>query len=145
MPTLLCCCHCALGKSTFIEHFGLYLTGLGHRLCVLSIDPSSHLSGGSILGDKTRMQELSRTPLAYIRPSPSKCTLGGVSHATYESMLLCECGGYDIVIIETVGVGQSEVNVREMVDMMLLLVQPGSGDELQGTQLAAISRLLCAR
>lgn len=121
-----------VGKSTFIECFGQYLMGLGHRLAVLSIDPSSHLSGGSILGDKTRMLELSRSPQAYVRPSPSRCVLGGVGSNTFDAILLCESAGYDLVFIETVGVGQSEVSVADMCDLLILLVQPGGGDELQG-------------
>lgn len=121
-----------MGKSTFIEALGSYLLTLGHRLAVLSIDPSSHVSGGSILGDKTRMTNLSRSPNAYVRPSPSRCVLGGVGSDTFEAILLCESAGFDLVLVETVGVGQSEVAVSNMVDVMLLLVQPGGGDELQG-------------
>jgi len=121
-----------VGKSSFIEAFGSYLVSLGHSLAVLSIDPSSHLSGGSILGDKTRMGNLSRHERAYVRPSPSKCVLGGVGANTFDSILLCEYAGYDIIIVETVGVGQSEVSVADMVDFVMLLAQPGGGDELQG-------------
>ncbi|MBT2571664.1 methylmalonyl Co-A mutase-associated GTPase MeaB [Planococcus sp. ISL-110] len=120
------------GKSTFIETFGETLTGLGHRVAVLAIDPSSSLTGGSILGDKTRMEELARNPEAFIRPSPTAGTLGGVHKKTRETMLLCEAAGYDVILVETVGVGQSETLVRGMVDMFLLLVLTGAGDELQG-------------
>jgi GTPase len=120
------------GKSTFIEALGLYLTGQGHKVAVLAVDPSSQLSGGSILGDKTRMEELSRDPRAFIRPSPSGDTLGGVARKTRETMLICEAAGYDVVIVETVGVGQSEITVASMVDFFLLLQLPGTGDELQG-------------
>ena len=120
------------GKSTFIETFGEMLTGLGHRVAVLAIDPSSSLTGGSILGDKTRMEELARNPKAFIRPSPTAGTLGGVHKKTRETMLLCEAAGYDILLVETVGVGQSETLVRGMVDIFLLLVLTGAGDELQG-------------
>lgn len=121
-----------VGKSTFIEAFGLYLTGQGHKVAVLAVDPSSVRTGGSILGDKTRMELLSRNPNAFIRPSPSGGTLGGVARRTREAMLLCEAAGYDIVLIETVGVGQSEIAVSEMVDMFLLMLAPGGGDDLQG-------------
>lgn len=120
------------GKSTFIEAFGMYLCSLGLRVAVLAVDPSSSLSGGSILGDKTRMEQLSRNPLAFIRPSPSEGKLGGVHRKTRESMLLCEAAGYDVILVETVGVGQSEVMIREMVDFFMLLVLTGAGDELQG-------------
>ena len=120
------------GKSTFIETFGEMLTGLGHRVAVLAIDPSSSLTGGSILGDKTRMEQLARNPKAFIRPSPTAGTLGGVHKKTRETMLLCEAAGYDVILVETVGVGQSETLVRGMVDMFLLLVLTGAGDELQG-------------
>ena len=120
------------GKSTFIEAFGKYLTGEGHKLAVLAIDPSSERSKGSILGDKTRMEELSRDPRAYIRPSPSAGSLGGVARKTREAMLLCEAAGYDIILIETVGVGQSETAVHSMVDFFLLVQIAGAGDELQG-------------
>lgn len=121
-----------VGKSTFIEELGLRLTEQGHKLAVLAVDPSSQLSGGSILGDKTRMEGLSREPKAFIRPSPAGDTLGGVARKTRETMLLCEAAGYDIIIVETVGVGQSEITVASMVDMFLLLQLPGAGDELQG-------------
>lgn len=121
-----------VGKSTFIEAFGTYLTDQGKRLAVLSIDPSSTLTKGSILGDKTRMAELSMNENAFIRPSPSGNSLGGVASSTRESILLCEAAGFDVVIVETVGVGQSETLVKEMVDFFLLLMLPGSGDELQG-------------
>ncbi|AOV07799.1 methylmalonyl Co-A mutase-associated GTPase MeaB [Sporosarcina ureilytica] len=120
------------GKSTFIEEFGLKLAEAGHKVAVLAIDPSSTLTGGSILGDKTRMETLSRHPNAFIRPSPSAGTLGGVHKKSRETMLLCEAAGYDIILIETVGVGQSETVVRGMVDMFILLVLTGAGDELQG-------------
>ncbi|WP_138379158.1 methylmalonyl Co-A mutase-associated GTPase MeaB [Luteithermobacter gelatinilyticus] len=121
-----------VGKSTFIEAFGTFLTGQGHRVAVLAIDPSSARNGGSILGDKTRMEMLSRDANAFIRPSPSGGTLGGVARRTREAMLMVEAAGYDVVLIETVGVGQSEVAVADMVDMFLLLLSPGGGDELQG-------------
>jgi len=120
-----------VGKSTFIEALGLYLIGQGHRVAVLTIDPSSSVSGGSILGDKTRMEQLSVREEAYIRPSPSSGTLGGVAEKTRESMLVCEAAGYDIVIVETVGVGQSETAVQGMTDMFVLLQLPNAGDDLQ--------------
>ncbi len=120
------------GKSTFIEEFGLMLADAGHKVAVLAIDPSSSLTGGSILGDKTRMEELARHPNAFIRPSPTAGTLGGVHKKSRETMLLCEAAGYDIILIETVGVGQSETVVRGMVDFFMLLVLTGAGDELQG-------------
>ena len=121
-----------VGKSTFIEALGLYLIGQGHRVAVLTIDPSSTVSGGSILGDKTRMEHLSVHEKAYIRPSPSSGTLGGVAEKTREAMLVCEAAGYDVVIVETVGVGQSEVAVQGMVDTYLVLMLARSGDQLQG-------------
>ncbi|CAA6605164.1 membrane ATPase/protein kinase [Rhodospirillaceae bacterium LM-1] len=120
------------GKSTFIEAFGLHLVNQGHRLAVLAVDPSSPRSGGSILGDKTRMEDLSRHPNCFIRPSPSGGGLGGVARRSREAMLVCEAAGFDVVIVETVGVGQSETAVSEMTDMFLLLLVPGGGDELQG-------------
>lgn len=120
------------GKSTFIEAFGSYLCEQGLKVAVLAVDPSSSLSGGSILGDKTRMEQLSRNPRAFIRPSPSGGKLGGVHRKTRETMLLCEAAGFDVILIETVGVGQSEVIVRDMVDFFMLLVLTGAGDELQG-------------
>ena len=120
-----------VGKSTFIEALGLHLTGRGHRLAVLAVDPSSQRTGGSILGDKTRMELLSREPAAFIRPSPAGGNLGGVASRTRESLLLCEAAGYDVVIVETVGVGQSETAVAGMVDCFLLLQLPNAGDELQ--------------
>ena len=120
-----------VGKSTFIEALGLYLIGQGHRVAVLTIDPSSSVSGGSILGDKTRMEQLSVREEAYIRPSPSGGTLGGVAEKTREAMLVCEAAGYDVVIVETVGVGQSETAVHGMTDMFVLLQLPNAGDELQ--------------
>ena len=120
-----------VGKSTFIEALGLYLIGLGHRVAVLTIDPSSTVSGGSILGDKTRMELLSVNENAYIRPSPSSGTLGGVAEKTREAMLVCEAAGYDVVIVETVGVGQSETAVANMTDMFVLMQLPNAGDDLQ--------------
>ena len=121
-----------VGKSTLIEALGLYLIDKSHRVAVLAVDPSSPLGGGSILGDKTRMGELTRRTEAFVRPSPTAGTLGGVARRTREAMLLCEAAGFDIVLVETVGVGQSEVAVEAMVDCFLLLVAPGGGDELQG-------------
>ena len=121
-----------VGKSTFIEAFGLYLCEHGHRVAVLAVDPTSVVSGGSILGDKTRMEKLSRHPAAYIRPSPSGGALGGVTRKTRETIALCEAAGYDVILIETVGVGQSEIAVRSMTDFFLLLALTGAGDELQG-------------
>ena len=120
-----------VGKSTFIEALGLYLIEHGHRVAVLTIDPSSTVSGGSILGDKTRMEKLSVHDQAYIRPSPSSGTLGGVAEKTREAMLVCEAAGYDIVIVETVGVGQSETAVSGMTDMFVLMQLPNAGDDLQ--------------
>jgi LAO/AO transport system kinase len=120
-----------VGKSTFIETLGLYLIDQGHRVAVLTIDPSSTISGGSILGDKTRMEKLSVHDKAYIRPSPSSGTLGGVAEKTREAMLVCEAAGYDIVIVETVGVGQSETAVQGMTDMFVLMQLPNAGDDLQ--------------
>ncbi len=120
------------GKSTYIESFGNMLTELGHRVAVLAIDPSSTRSGGSIIGDKTRMEKLAINENAFIRPSPSSGTLGGVGRKTRETMLVCEAAGYDVVIIETVGVGQSETTVASMVDFFLVLLIAGAGDELQG-------------
>lgn len=123
-----------VGKSTFIEAFGKMLTGAGHRVAVLAVDPSSARSGGSILGDKTRMETLSRDPNAYIRPSPSQAELGGVARRTREAIRMCEAGGYDIILIETVGVGQSETLVADMTDLFILLLAPAGGDELQGVK-----------
>jgi len=120
-----------VGKSTFIEALGLYLIDQGHRVAVLAVDPSSSVSGGSILGDKTRMEHLSVNPRAYIRPSPSSGTLGGVAEKTREAMLVCEAAGYDVVIVETVGVGQSETTVANMTDMFVLMQLPNAGDDLQ--------------
>jgi LAO/AO transport system kinase len=120
-----------VGKSTFIEVLGLYLIEQGHRVAVLTVDPSSSVSGGSILGDKTRMERLSVHEQAYIRPSPSSGTLGGVAEKTREAMLVCEAAGYDIVIVETVGVGQSETAVASMTDMFVLMQLPNAGDDLQ--------------
>ncbi|MBP9907006.1 MAG: methylmalonyl Co-A mutase-associated GTPase MeaB [Rhodoferax sp.] len=120
-----------VGKSTFIEALGLYLIDQGHRVAVLAVDPSSSLSGGSILGDKTRMERLSVHEKAFIRPSPSSGTLGGVAEKTREAMLVCEAAGYDVVIVETVGVGQSETTVANMTDMFVLMQLPNAGDDLQ--------------
>jgi len=121
-----------VGKSTFIEVFGKYLTGAGRKIAVLAVDPSSQRSKGSIMGDKSRMETLSHDPLAYIRPSPAGHFLGGVTRKTREAMLLCEAAGFEVVIVETVGVGQSETAVRAIVDFFLLLMLAGAGDELQG-------------
>lgn len=123
-----------VGKSSFIERFGVYLIEQGHRVAVLAIDPSSSLSRGSILGDKTRMEELTRLPEAFIRPSPTGGTLGGVARKTRESMIVCEAAGFDVILVETVGVGQSEIAARSMVDMFLLLLLTGAGDELQAVK-----------
>lgn len=122
------------GKSTFCEALGCLLTKQGHRVAVLAIDPSSTLSGGSLLGDKTRMLNLSYDPNAFVRPSPSNCSLGGVAEHTSDLVMLCEAAGYDIVIVETVGLGQSEVMIDDMVDMVMLLMPPAMGDELQGVK-----------
>lgn len=121
-----------VGKSTFIEAFGRHLTGQGKRVAVFAIDPSSRRSGGSILGDKTRMEKLSRDANAFIRPSPAGTTLGGVARRTRESMLIAEAAGFDVVLVETVGVGQSETAVADMTDLFVLLASPGGGDDLQG-------------
>src|SRR5437867_4162439 len=121
-----------VGKSTFIEALGLYLIGLGKRVAVLAVDPSSALSGGSILGDKTRMPRLAIAPEAFVRPSPSAGSFGGVTRRTREALLVCEAAGYDVVLVETVGVGQSEFAVASMVDFFLVLLLAGAGDELQG-------------
>ncbi|MFN4160029.1 MAG: methylmalonyl Co-A mutase-associated GTPase MeaB [Gemmobacter sp.] len=123
-----------VGKSTFIESFGLMLTGQGLRVAVLAVDPSSARTGGSILGDKTRMERLSRDPLAFIRPSPSRTHLGGVARRTREAVALCEGAGFDVVLIETVGVGQSETVVADLCDLFVLLLAPAGGDELQGVK-----------
>ncbi|MEM7545445.1 MAG: methylmalonyl Co-A mutase-associated GTPase MeaB [Pseudomonadota bacterium] len=123
-----------VGKSTFIESFGLMLTAAGQKVAVLAVDPSSARTGGSILGDKTRMEQLSRDPNAFIRPSPSRAALGGVARRTREAIILCEAAGYDVVIVETVGVGQSETMVSDMTDLFLLLMAPAGGDELQGVK-----------
>jgi LAO/AO transport system kinase len=123
-----------VGKSTFIEAFGLMLTAQGLRVAVLAVDPSSARSGGSILGDKTRMERLSRDPLAFIRPSPSQTQLGGVARRTREAVALCEAAGFDVVLVETVGVGQSETVVAQISDLFLLLLAPAGGDELQGVK-----------
>jgi LAO/AO transport system kinase len=121
-----------VGKSTTIDALGTFLTGQGHKVAVLTIDPSSRRTGGSILGDKTRMERLARDPNAFIRPSPSAGTLGGVAARTRETMLLCEAAGHDVMLIETVGVGQSEITVADMTDFFLVLMLAGAGDELQG-------------
>ena len=121
-----------VGKSTFIEALGNYVIDQGHRVAVLTVDPSSAISGGSILGDKTRMETLARRPDAFIRPSPAGNTLGGVTRRSRETLLLCEAAGFDVIIVETVGVGQSETKVADMTDMFVLLLQPGAGDQLQG-------------
>ncbi len=121
-----------VGKSSFIEALGLMLTGQGKRVAVLAVDPSSPRSGGSILGDKTRMERLAQDARAFIRPSPSGGALGGVAHRTREALLLCEAARHDVVLVETVGIGQSEIEVRSMVDFFAVLLQPGAGDELQG-------------
>jgi LAO/AO transport system kinase len=126
------------GKSTLIEAFGMYLCAQGHRVGVLAVDPSSQRTGGAILGDKTRMESLTRHPSAFIRPSPSSGTLGGVAARTRESMLLCEAAGFDVIIVETVGVGQSETTVRDMVDVFVVLQIAGGGDELQGIKKGVI-------
>jgi LAO/AO transport system kinase len=123
-----------VGKSTFIEAFGMMLTGRGLKVAVLAIDPSSTRSGGSVLGDKTRMERLSREPGAFIRPSPSQTALGGVARRTREAVALCEAAGFDVVLIETVGVGQSETMAAEMSDLFVLLMAPAGGDELQGVK-----------
>lgn len=123
-----------VGKSSFIETFGTHLTGQGLKVAVLAVDPSSARSGGSILGDKTRMERLARDPMAFIRPSPSQAQLGGVARRTRESVALCEAAGFDVVLVETVGVGQSETLVAGMVDLFLLLIAPAGGDELQGVK-----------
>ena len=123
-----------VGKSTFIEAFGLLLTGMGLRVAVLAVDPSSARTGGSILGDKTRMEQLSRDPRAFIRPSPSQAALGGVARRTREATALCEAAGFDVILIETVGVGQSETMVAEIADLFVLLIAPAGGDELQGVK-----------
>jgi len=132
-----------VGKSTFIEAFGSMLCDDGHRVAVLAVDPSSARSGGSILGDKSRMARLAQHPGAFIRPSPSAQTLGGVGRRTRESMLLCEAAGFDVVLVETVGVGQSETMVADMVDFFLVLMQPGAGDELQGIKRGIVELADC--
>ena len=121
-----------VGKSTFIEAIGNHVADMGHRVAVLAVDPSSAITGGSIMGDKTRMETLSRREDVFIRPSPAGGTLGGVTRRTRESMLICEAAGFDVVIVETVGVGQSETAVADMTDMFLLMLLPGGGDDLQG-------------
>lgn len=126
------------GKSTFIDTFGSFLTSQGHKVAVLAIDPSSSLTRGSILGDKTRMENLSRDDNAFIRPSPTGGMLGGVARKTRESILVCEAAGYDVIVVETVGTGQSEITVRSMVDFFLLILITGAGDELQGIKKGVI-------
>jgi LAO/AO transport system kinase len=121
-----------VGKSTFIEAFGLHVIDQGHRVAVLAVDPSSRRTGGSILGDKTRMPDLAQHPSAFIRPSPSGGTLGGVARRTREAIILCEAAGFDVILVETVGVGQSETDVADMVDLFCLMLLPSAGDELQG-------------
>ncbi len=127
-----------VGKSTLIEALGLYLIGVGLKVAVLAIDPSSQRSGGSILGDKTRMEELSGSPNAFVRPSPTSGTLGGIARRTRAALLLCEAAGFDVILVETVGVGQSETAVAGIVDMLILLLPPGGGDELQGLKKGVI-------
>ena len=129
-----------VGKSTFIEAFGTRAIAAGRRLAVLAIDPSSERSGGSILGDKTRMPELARSERSFIRASPTGGTLGGVARRTRDAMIACEAAGFDLVVVETVGVGQSEAAVADMVDLLMLLVQPGAGDELQGIKRGVVER-----
>lgn len=121
-----------VGKSTTIDELGMFLTGRGHKVAVLAVDPTSKRTGGSILGDKTRMNRLAQEPKAFIRPSPTSGTLGGVTRKTRETMALCEAAGFDVIIVETVGVGQSEIAVADMVDFFLVLLLPGGGDDLQG-------------
>lgn len=134
-----------VGKSTFIESWGLWLIEQGFSPAILAVDPSSTISGGSLLGDKTRMEKLSMHEKAYIRPSPASHTLGGVAHATRESIILCEAAGFNPVLIETVGVGQSETLVRQMVDFFILLILPGAGDDLQGIKrgIVEMADLIC--
>ncbi len=127
-----------VGKSLFIEALGLHLIEAGHRVAVLAVDPSSPVTGGSILGDKTRMERLAQQSEAFIRPSPSGGSLGGDAHRTREAMLVCEAAGYDVILVETVGIGQSEVRVASMVDFFLVLILPGGGDELQGLKKGVI-------
>jgi LAO/AO transport system kinase len=127
-----------VGKSTLIESLGCQLCEMGHRVAILAVDPSSSVTGGSILGDKTRMQNLAHQPNAYIRPSPSGGSLGGVGRKSRETMLLCEAAGYDVILVETVGVGQNEITVRSMVDFFLLVMLAGAGDELQGMKKGVI-------
>ncbi len=127
-----------VGKSTFIESFGLYLCNNNYKVAVLAVDPSSKKTKGSILGDKTRMENLSRHKNSFIRPSPSSGYLGGTTRTTHESIMLCEASGYNVIIVETVGIGQSEISVRSMVDIFMLLLQPTAGDELQGLKKGAV-------
>jgi len=121
-----------VGKSTFIESYGTYLLAQGRKVAVLAVDPSSETNRGSIMGDKTRMETLGRSPNAFIRPTPSRGLMGGIAYASYEVSLLCEAAGYDTILIETVGVGQSETDAKRLADLLLVLVQPAAGDELQG-------------
>ncbi len=132
-----------VGKSSFIEKLGIQLINKGHKVAVLAIDPSSPISGGSILGDKTRMEKLSQNPNAYIRPTPASGNLGGVAQKSREAMLLCEAAGFDIILIETVGVGQSEVEVSNLVDIFTVMLLPGGGDELQGIKKGIIEIADC--
>jgi LAO/AO transport system kinase len=127
-----------VGKSTFIEALGIHLLERGYTVAVLAVDPSSPVTGGSILGDKTRMERLAQEERAFIRPSPSGGSLGGVANRTREAMLVCEAAGFDVILVETVGIGQSEIAVRSMVDFFLVLLQPGAGDELQGIKKGAL-------
>jgi LAO/AO transport system kinase len=127
-----------VGKSVFIEALGMHMLERGHRVAVLAVDPSSPVTGGSILGDKTRMERLAQEQRAFIRPSPSGGSLGGVANRTREAVLVCEAAGFDVILVETVGIGQSEVAVRSMVDFFLVLLQPGAGDELQGIKKGAL-------
>jgi len=129
-----------VGKSTLVEALGLHLIDLGHRVAVLAVDPSSTRTGGSILGDKTRMEQLTRSTDAFVRPSPTGGTLGGVARRTREALMLCEAAGFDVTIVETVGTGQSEIAVGAMVDVFLVVVAPGAGDELQGIKRGIIER-----
>jgi LAO/AO transport system kinase len=127
-----------VGKSTTIDALGIYLTGQGHRVAVLAVDPSSNRTGGSILADKTRMPRLAADPAAFIRPSPTSGSLGGVAAKTRETLLICEAAGFDVILVETVGVGQSETTVADLTDFFLLLMLPGAGDEIQGIKKGVI-------
>ena len=132
-----------VGKSTFIEALGIHLIENGLKVAVLAVDPSSPVTGGSILGDKTRMEHLAQSDRAFIRPSPAGATLGGVAHRTREVILVCESAGFDVILVETVGIGQSEVAVRSMVDFFLVLLQPGAGDDLQGIKKGVLELADC--